>query len=58
VDRLENGTITTRLFADEQGKEGMMTILGYGEKEDKEEKFFILSQDEMALAENLSLVEQ
>ncbi len=59
VDRLEDGTITTRLFADEQGKEGMMTILGYGDKVEKqEEKVLVISQEDMELAEQMSLVEQ
>jgi arginine decarboxylase len=59
VDRLEDGTITTRLFADEQGKEGMLSILGYGEKDENvEEKIHILSQEDIKLAENISLVEQ
>jgi arginine decarboxylase len=29
VDRLEDGTITTRLFQDEQGSAPMLNILGY-----------------------------
>ncbi len=29
VDRLEDGTITTRLFQDEQGSAPMLHILGY-----------------------------
>ncbi len=59
VDRLEDGTITTRLFAEEQEQDSMMTILGYGDKaKQTEAKPLVLSEEDMELAESMALVEQ
>ncbi len=35
VDRLEDGTITTRLFSEAQGSDSMLKILGYQKGQDK-----------------------
>ena len=59
VDRLEDGTITTQLFAPEQGSDGMLGILGYGNApKQSEPQQLVLTQEDMKRAENLSLVEQ
>ena len=58
VDRLEDGTITTQLFAEAQESYGMLNILGYGSTEKAEPQPTVLSQEEVKHAENLSLIEQ
>ena len=58
VDRLEDGTITTQLFASAQESYGMLNILGYGSTEKAEAQATVLSQEEVKHAENLSLIEQ
>jgi arginine decarboxylase len=60
VDRLEDGTITTQLFAAEQEQSPMLHILGYGKDvaPKEEPKELEITQAEMEIIDNLSLVEQ
>ena len=56
VDRLEDGTITTRLFQEEQGSGTMLNILGYSNPEDNNVVVGALTDESSAIAKKLASV--
>lgn len=57
VDRLEDGTITTRLFSEEQLSGPMLTILGYNQDKEVIQNVVIeIESPEMVKTEKLASV--
>ena len=57
VDRLEDGTITTRLFSEEQLSGPMLTILGYNQNQEAPLNVVIeIEKPEMVKTEKLASV--
>ena len=57
VDRLEDGTITTRLFSEEQLSGPMLTILGYNQDKEVIQNVIIeIENPEMVKTEKLASV--